>query len=421
MKDPLIPPRLRNDCFAMPQGVNWVPVDEALEKLRAALVPLVATETVSVTAALGRVLAEDAIAIRSHPPSANAAVDGYGFAQSATGSGVQRLPLIDGVAAAGRPYQGKVPEGSAIRILTGASLPKGVDTVVLEEDCAVNKAEVAFDGPIKKGANVREAGEDVAAGAVAIRAGRIIRATDLALLSALNVPFVRVHKELRVGVLSTGDELVSAPGNRLAAHQIVDANRPMLLGLIKGWGFVPVDLGNAPDDPDEIAQRLDDPNVDVILTSGGASAGDEDHISRLLNARGTVSSWRIAMKPGRPLVLANWDGKPVFGLPGNPVAAFVCAAIFARPALTCLAGAGWCEPLTMLVPAAFQKEKKPGRREYLRARLVDGAVEVFSSEGSGRVSGLTWADGLVELPDDGCTVSPGDLVRYLPFSGMNIA
>ena len=125
MKDPLIPPRLRNDCFAMPQGVNWVPVDEALEKLRAALVPLVATETVSVTAALGRVLAEDAIAIRSHPPSANAAVDGYGFAQSATGSGVQRLPLIDGVAAAGRPYQGKVPEGSAIRILTGASLPKG--------------------------------------------------------------------------------------------------------------------------------------------------------------------------------------------------------------------------------------------------------------------------------------------------------
>jgi molybdopterin molybdotransferase len=194
----------------------------------------------------------------------------------------------------------------------------------------------------------------------------------------------------------------------------------MLLGLVQGWGYTPVDLGHVRDDADEIAARLDSAAVDVILTTGGASAGDEDHVSRLLRDRGTLSSWRIALKPGRPLALALWDGVLVIGLPGNPVAALVCAAIFARPSLSLMAGAGWCEPLAMYVPAAFSKQKKPGRREFLRARLVDGAVEVFASEGSGRISSISWADGLVELPDEACDISPGTLVRYLPYAALGI-
>ncbi|MGB3314474.1 MAG: gephyrin-like molybdotransferase Glp [Albidovulum sp.] len=419
----LIPPRLRDDCFAMPQGVEWVPVDEALDRLRAALVPLTQTETLPVAKASGRVLAADCIARRSNPPRANSAVDGYGFAHGATGSGVQRLPLVADRAAAGQPFAGTVPAGHAIRILTGAILPEGVDTVVLEEDCATDGAMVAFDGPVKPRANTRKAGEDVAEGTVALTTGHRLRPPDLALLSALGIAEVRVYRPLRVGVLSTGDEIVGRPAEAARPHQIYDANRPMLLSMAAAWGAVPVDLGHIRDDPALISAALDRgaEAADVILTSGGASAGDEDHVSALLREKGQLTSWRIAMKPGRPLALALWSGVPVFGLPGNPVAAFVCAAIFAGPALSLMSGAGWAEPLAMTLPAGFAKSKKAGRREYLRARIgADGRVETFASEGSGRISGLSWATGLVELPDAAMTIQPGDPVRFLPYQAFGL-
>lgn len=419
----LTPPRLRNDCFAMPQGVAWVPVDTALERLSGVLHAVTAVEELSVAQALGRVLAAPAVARRSNPPLANSAVDGYGFAQAATGVGVQRLPLVQGRAAAGQPFEGAVPLGHAVRILTGAILPDGVDTVVLEEDCATDGTTIAFDGPIKAGANTRKAGEDVVAGAEALAIGRVLSPPDLALLMALGLTTVSVRRRLRVAVLSTGDELIAEAGAPAAPHQIYDANRPMLLSLIAGWGFEPVDLGHAPDDSAQIAARLDRGarEADAVLTSGGASAGDEDHISRLLSERGHLTSWRIAMKPGRPLALAMWSGVPVFGLPGNPVAAFTCALVFARPALLQLAGAGWRAPTAFQVPAAFSKRKKEGRREYLRARLTDtGEVEVFASEGSGRISGLSFATGFVELPDAACEIGPGDLVRYIPYASYGV-
>lgn len=419
----LTPPRLKNDCFAMPQGVDWVPVDEALARLREVLQPVTAVERLPVAEAAGRVLAEDCLAARSNPPAANSAVDGYGFALAATGSGLQRLPLVEGRAAAGQPFSGTVPEGKALRVLTGAILPEGVDTVVLEEDTATDGAVVVFDGPIRRGANTRRAGEDVAAGEVALRRGRGLRAPDIALLTALGVAEVPVFRRLRVGVLSTGDEIVTAPGAATGPHQIYDANRPMLLAMAARWGCEAVDLGHARDDEGEVAARLSDGagRADVILTSGGASAGDEDHVSRVLGEQGVLSSWRIALKPGRPLALALWQGVPVFGLPGNPVAAFVCALIFARPALAAMAGAPWPEPMGFTVPAAFAKSKKPGRREYLRARLdAEGRAEIFASEGSGRISGLSWATGLVELSDEAQEITPGTPVRFLPYSGFGL-
>jgi len=419
----LTPPRLRNDCFAMPQGVAWVPVDDALDRLRAALHAVTGTEDIPTAQAMGRVLASPAVAARSNPPMANAAVDGYGFAHAATGSGVQRLPLAPGRAAAGQPFDGTLPHGHALRILTGAILPPGVDTVVLEEDCATDGITLAFDGPIKPGSNTRKAGEDMAAGATALPAGRCLGPADLALLTALGVARVRVYRRLRVAVLSTGDELLPNPDTPAQPHEIYDANRPMLLALAAGWGFDTVDLGHAPDDPAAIAARLDAgaARADVILTSGGASAGDEDHVSRLLRDHGTLSSWRIAVKPGRPLALALWQGVPVFGLPGNPVAAFTCALVFARPALLALSGAGWASPQGFTVPAAFAKRKKPGRREFLRARLdAAGHAEVFKSEGSGRISGLSWATGFVELPDGACDITPGTPVRFVPYASFGL-
>lgn len=418
------PPSLRNDCFAMPRGIDWVPVDDALARLRSGLHVVTATQRIPTAQAAGRILAADTVARRSNPPRPNSAVDGYGFAHDAIGDGPQRLPLVEGRAAAGQPFTGTVPAGHAVRILTGAILPDGVDTVVLEEDTASDARHVAFHGPLKRGANTRKAGEDVVEGAPALPAGHRLRAPDLALLSALGIGTVAVHRRLRVGVVSTGDEIVATPDQPAAPHQIYDANRPMLLALAEGWGYEPVDLGHARDDPETIAARLDHGAqvADVILTSGGASAGDEDHVSALLRSRATLSSWRIALKPGRPLALAMWNGAPVFGLPGNPVAALVCALIFARPAFSLMAGAGWAVPEGFTVPAAFTKNKKPGRREYLRARLTDdGRAEVFASEGSGRISGLSWATGLVELPDEAVQVAPGTPVRFIPYASFGLS
>jgi molybdopterin molybdotransferase len=416
----LVPPRLRNDCFAMPQGVAWTPVDDALARLRSVLHPVTGVEEIPLAQALGRVLAADAKALRANPPQANSAVDGYGFAHAATGAGICELPLAAGRAAAGQPFTGKLPHGQALRILTGASLPDGVDTVVLEEDCAISASAIAFDGPIKPRANTRRAGEDLPQDAIALAKGHRLRAPDLALLAATGTSFVQTYRRLRVAVLSTGDEVVS---HNAAPHQIYDANRPMLLALAQGWGYEACDLGHAPDDPAAIRAALEKgaQSADVILTSGGASAGDEDHVSRLLAAEGQLSNWRIAMKPGRPLALALWQGKPVLGLPGNPVAALTCALIFARPTLSALSGAGWTAPQKFTLPAAFSKTKKAGRREYLRARITaDGKAEVFASEGSGRISGLSWATGFVELPDEAAIIAPGDPVSFLPYAGFGL-
>jgi len=411
----LRPPPLRNDCFALPAGVDWTPVDEALALLKSRMHPVTAEENVSLNAALGRVLARDVTALRANPPLPNTAVDGYGFAGGKT-KGDHVLPLLAGRAAAGLAYEGEVPAGHAIRILTGASLPRGVDTVVLQEDVSANETHIAFHGPIKAGANTRKAGEDVSQGSVILKAGRVVTPADLALAAATGHGVLPVRMRLRVGVLSTGDELIE-PGGVAQPGQIYDANRPMLLAVLHEMGFDAIDLGRVPDDPAALRVALDRAAVetDVVLTSGGASAGDEDHVSALLRSEGTLQHWRIALKPGRPLALALWKQTPVFGLPGNPVAALVCTLVFAAPALAVLAGSSWTAPEAMLLPAAFSKNKKPGRREFLRARLREGRVEVFSSEGSGRISGLSWAEGLVELSDGAQIIAPGDLVRFIPF------
>ena len=249
-------------------------------------------------------------------------MDGYGFAHASTGSGVQILPLIQGRAAAGVPFGGAVPQGVAIRILTGAQLPRGVDTVVLEEDVTLENGQIAFHGDLKPNANTRKAGEDVRQGDVVLTKGTRLRPAEIAILAATGVKYVSVYKPLRIGVLSTGDEVVSINDTATDA-QIYDANRPMLLSQIARWGYHARDLGHVNDDRELLRNRLDRAagEVDVILTSGGASAGDEDHVSALLTEAGSAALWRIALKPGRPLALGVWNGVPVFGLPGNPVAA----------------------------------------------------------------------------------------------------
>ncbi|MDQ7070061.1 MAG: molybdopterin-binding protein [Rhodobacterales bacterium] len=424
MKTPipdLTPPPLRDDCFALPAGVDWAPVDEALALLRGRLNVVAAVETCGLSDALGRVLAVDVMAQRSNPPTANTAVDGYGFAFASLGKGDQTLPLVEGRSAAGDEYKDVVPKGYAVRVLTGATIPDGVDTVVLQEDCTITDSDIIFAAGVRSGANTRRAGEDIVGGNVALAVGRRITAADLALMAAVGISTVQVRAKLRVAVVSTGDELAEV-GEVARDGQIYDANRPMLLGIIEKLGFQGVDMGRVRDTRDALETCLNEAatRADVIITSGGASAGDEDHVSALLTESGAMEMWRIAIKPGRPLALAMWNGTPVFGLPGNPVAAMVTTLIFANPAMRLLAGEAWHDPVGYDMPAAFEKRKKPGRREYLRARIRDGKAEVFASEGSGRISGLSWAEGLVELGEDARDIAVGDLVRFIPYGSFGI-
>ncbi len=418
--------RLPNDCFSLPRGITWTPVDQALEQLRKGLSTLTQSERVPVNYCVGRVLATTVYAIVNNPPFTNSAVDGYGFCGPAKGLG-NRLELMPGVASAGNPFNGIVSQGSAVKVLTGAVLPDGVDTVFLKEDVeSEGNNLISFTGPLKVGANTRSSGEDVKAGEKLFTAGHKIRPQDLALLIATGVAFVDVYSPLKVGILSTGNELLDDGLEYPYLEKkgkVFDSNRPMLLSLIKRWGFQGFDLGAIRDEKKLLRKKLNDASlqVDVIISSGGASSGDEDYVANLIKSEGKLENWRIAIKPGRPLALGLWNGTPIFGLPGNPVAAFVCALIFARPALGLLAGRGWVKPAGYNVMSAFDKTKKPGRREYLRARInEDGNAEIFSSEGSGRISSLSWSSGLLELFEHEEKVSEGQLVRYIPYSSFDL-
>lgn len=408
---------------SMPRGVAWTPVDVALDRLRlSALMCRVKTTRSRTPDAIGRVTAAPVVAARSNPPAANSAVDGYALDTTTIGPPPHAAKLIEGRSAAGAPYEARVPAGQILRILTGALIPAGVDAVVLEEEIEIANGNAVFDRAVKPGANIRQAGEDVPAGQTLFEAGHRLGAPDLALLSATGVTEIAVFERLRVGVLSTGSEIQDAAAGS-DASRIFDANRPMLLSALGQWSFAPVDLGIVPDDRDMLRERLDHAgaHVDAILISGGASAGDEDHVSRLLREEGELETWRIAVKPGRPQAIAHWKGLPVFAMPGNPVAALICTLVFARPALGTMAGQDWPQPRRFRIAAAFSKEKRAGRREYLRARInSNGEVEAFSSEGSGRISGLSWADGLVELADGPRIIRPGDPVDYIPYSSFGL-
>lgn len=412
---------LRNDCFALPPGVSWTPVAEALARLRSRLHPVVDVEcAVPLAQADGRILASDVHAPRAHPPSTNSAVDGYAFAGPLSQVPCT-MPLVEGRSAAGEPYTGQVPEGHAIRILTGAVMPAGTDTVVLEEDCELEDGQIHLKGTLKAGANARKAGEDIQARDRILTAATRLTPTQISVLASVGVESVDVYERLRVGVLSTGDE-VKPVGSAVTDWQIYDANRPMLSALVTRLGYQLVDLGHVLDRAGDVRAALERgaAQCDLILTSGGVSAGDEDHVSKTLKAHGDISNWRIAIKPGRPLALAMFQGTPVVGLPGNPVAAWVCALRFGAPAMALLAGGEWFEPQGYVLPANFEKNKKPGRSEMLRARVRNGRVEVFGSEGSGRVTGLAWSEGLVELDEGALQIEPGTPVRFIPYGSFGL-
>jgi molybdopterin molybdotransferase len=415
--------QLGDDCFAY--GGNLLPLADALSMLIERTATVRQEEEVPLRQARDRVLARDVVAARRVPPSDNSAVDGYAVRfEDLAATGETRLTLA-GRAAAGHPFEGVLAPGWTVRIFTGASMPPGADTVLMQEDCRVEENEVTIPPGIKRGANRRRAGEDVEPGQIVIPRGRRLRPQDLGMAAAVGYRTLRVYRILRAAVFSTGDELYE-PSPDLPPGGICDANRYALTALLEGLGVAVTDLGILGDRLGSIREALDSAaeSHDLVVTSGGMSVGEEDHVKAAVETLGQLHFWQIAVKPGRPIGLGQVNGVPFIGLPGNPVAMVATFMRIARPMILRLAGCADATPHLFRVPADFAMTKKAGRREWIRARLAadDNGVLVakrFPRQGSGILSSLVAADGLIELPEGVTEVERGALVDFLPFSEVS--
>ena len=415
--------QLKDDCFAF--GGELMLFTDALALLRQRITAVVDPETVQLRSALGRTLSSDIIANRWVPPHDNSAVDGYAvFFEDLNADGDTRMP-VTGRVAAGHPLGRPARRGEAIRIFTGAPMPNGMDTVFMEEDCETDDNHVILPAGLKQGANRRKKGEDITEGSVILKAGQRLRPQELGLVASVGFQELRAMGMLRVAVFSTGDE-VCDPRDKAPEGSIFDANRYSVMSMLERMNCHVTDLGILPDDEETIALAIADAARDhhVIVTSGGVSAGEEDHVKAAVERQGSLDFWRLAIKPGRPIALGRIGDAVFIGLPGNPVTAMVTFMVIARSVLLMLMGASEPAPPRYAVTAAFDHKKKLGRREWLRATLSETAgdglsVEKFRSSGAGVLASMVAADGLVELPEDVESIAPGDLVQFLPFNEVS--
>ncbi|MEL7273165.1 MAG: gephyrin-like molybdotransferase Glp [Pseudomonadota bacterium] len=419
------PAHLIDDCFL--HDKDRLRHEEALALLRARLTTIVGTQTVEAGEALGRVLAQDLTAPHAVPLHTNAAVDGYAFRHA----DLVDTPLpVSGRIPAGHLDPAALPPGTAARIFTGAPMPPGADSVAMQEDCVLQNDSVVLPTGLKKGANCRLAGEDLSLGDTVLETGTRLQAADLAAAASMGAAQLSVFTPLRIALFSNGDEMrvPQEDGPPLRVGEVYDANAPMLRALLSALPVV-VTHGGIIRDTAEAAQTAitqASRDHDVIITTGGASRGDEDHMLTVLDRLGSRHLWQLAVKPGRPMMFGQLAGTSgpclLFGLPGNPVAAMVCFLLYARPALLRLAGAQFETPQRFPLPAQFTiKNKKPDRREFLRGSLVtlpDGTVGVqdFGRSGSGLISSLRQSDGLIEIDEATTRLNQGEMVNFIPFA-----
>jgi len=406
-----------------------LPVAQAQEFI-ARLVPRVdAVESVPIRSALGRVLARDIVSPINVPAHDNSAMDGYALRGSDLLVDAPTALDVVGTGLAGDQHVAEVLAGQCLRIMTGAVMPAGLDTVVPQEFCEASEGKVTIPpGVVRAGDNRRLAGEDLAAGDAALRAGRLLRPADIGMLASLGQAEVPVLRRLRVAFFSTGDELRSI-GEPLDEGCVYDSNRYTLWAMLQRLNVDILDMGVVRDDPAalETAFRHAAENADAVITSGGVSVGEADHTKQVMAQLGDVLFWRIAMRPGRPMAIGRIDSGSrsaiLFGLPGNPVAVMVTFYAFVRDALLAMSGAT-PQPLPMLRAASVKAiRKKPGRTEYQRgivSRAADGSCQVVitGSQGSGILRSMSEANGLVVLSHEQGDVAAGGLVDVLPFDGL---
>ena len=418
-------PPIRNQASCADSGKgDLLSVEEAEQRIFSLLKPVDATEYVDVRQALGRTLSRDVISTVNVPPHTNSAMDGYAIrAEDILSEGYTALTNI-GTAFAGKPFTGSISSGQCVRIMTGAKMPAGSDTVIMQEHAQVSDDTVRIDAGNRTGQNVRQAGEDLAMGDIALAAGKRLTPADIGLLASIGIGEIAVVRRLRVAFFSTGDEL-RAVGTPLGEGEIYDSNRYTLYGMLKRQDIEIIDMGVVADDRNAMsaAFRQAAQVADVVLTSGGVSVGDADYVKDIVRAEGKVDFWKLAIKPGRPLAFGSLGNAVFFGLPGNPVAVMVTFYQFVQPALRYLRGETTLRPARFAVPCVSAMKKKPGRTEYQRGLLQTDAdgnlqVSVTGAQGSGILSSMSTANCFIVLPEQNTGVMPGDSVLVEPFDGI---
>jgi len=398
-----------------------IPEEEALRLLRAAARPIEAMERLPLAQSYGRILAETLMAPVDVPPADNSAMDGYAVHASDCTEANTRLWVAQRIPAG--KTGAKLGPRTAARIFTGAPIPEGADAVVMQEYCRREGDDVIISTPVPPGSNVRRRGEDIAHGGKLLDQGTRLQPQHVGLAASVGFNNIPVYRRLRVAVFFSGDEL-TPPGQPLAPGKIYNSNRYALTGLLQRLGCEIIDLGDAPDTIFATREILAYAKTvaDVIISSGGVSVGEEDHVPAAVKALGHLELWNIAIKPGKPLAFGHIGEIPFIGLPGNPVSLFITFCLYARPFLLMSQGLPYQTPRFMWAQADFERPRAHKRREYLRARLVSAdeqrdTVQLYPHQGSGILSSLAWAEGLACIPEDSC-IARGDMVRYLPLETL---
>jgi molybdopterin molybdotransferase len=403
-----------------------ISVAEARDRITAAINPM-PTEQVSLADGLGRVLSKDLTSRRTQPPNAVSAMDGYAVRAADVATLPTTLTVI-GEVPAGQNFKGSVGTGEAVRIFTGATVPDGADAIVIQEDTRSGDGNVEIlEGDTPTGRYIRPAGLDFKEGDILLLAGRRLTARDIGLAAGMNIPWLPVRRKPRIALLSTGDEIVM-PGEALGPNQIVSSNGPALAAFIRVLGGEPVDLGIAPDSEDTLRTMAEGAHgADMLVTCGGASVGDHDLVQKVLGQIGLeVDFWRIAMRPGKPLMFGNIEKTLMIGLPGNPVSALVCATIFLAPAIEAMLGLPADGPVLQQVILATDLPENDERQDYLRAsitREADGTLLAtpFNRQDSSVFSGLAKADCLIIRPPHAAALRKGDTAQAMPLGAGTIS
>jgi molybdopterin molybdotransferase len=418
--------QLTDDCFAFSGPL--LPLGEMETLIAERVTPVAETESVPLSAARGRVVAADIKAPVNMPPFDNSAVDGYAVAFADLNPNGETKLAVSGRLQAGAASNTELKPKQAVRIFTGAAMPKGADTVFMQEDVRAEGDTVIVPSGLKFGANRRLAGEDAAKGQVVLPAGTVLDVQHIALAAALGLTEIEVRRKLRVAIFSTGDEVIE-PGAKRGDAAIYDSNRFLLAELIRRLGADVTDLGILADDPAKLSGALADAasGHDLIVTSGGVSTGEADFVRDAVEKVGSLVFWRVAIKPGRPVAMGVVRGKKdsaaFVGLPGNPVAVFVTFVRVVKPLMRRLSGARPDKVVPLPVRVAFPYKKKKDRREYVRValrRASDGEIEAVKhpQDGAGVITSLTETDGLLELPEDLTSLEPGARAGFLSYASL---
>ncbi len=416
--------QLSNDCFR--HSKKRISLENAISVLEKRIKCVKKTQKIKLDQSLGRILSKDIVSKLNVPPFNNTAVDGYAFKYSDLNKKKETTLKLNGRIAAGQDFNKKIKKGEVARIFTGAKVPEGTDTVIMQEDCKANDDNIILKSGIFKGANIRKKGEDIKSGKKIIAKGSKLKAQDIALIASIGIKEIEVYERLKVGIFTTGNELFE-PGTKTSKNGIYDSNRYCLKNLLETINCSIKDYGIKKDNEKLIKNTLKkiSKECDLIITTGGMSVGEEDYVRKIVQENGSLNFWNIAIKPGRPVALGNVFKKPFIGLPGNPVSVMITFLKIALPTINKLSGFSSPKEKNFIVTTDFNFKKKSGRKEFLRVTIsknLNGQIKIknYPKSGSGVFTSMVETDGLIELPEKLTYLKKGTKIRFVPYSEILI-